>query len=311
MSLTSRGRLSILIFHRVLAVPDPMLPGEPCADEFDALLGHLKRRYEVISLAKAVQQLQMGGLPPRAIAITFDDGYADNLSIAAPLIRKHGLTATVFVVSANLDSNCMWNDRVIEAFRSTTKTELDLAAIGLGKHRLLTLSERRMAVEAVLPELKYLPLAERQARSLDVQKAADVPDPAPMMIPRGELHRLAEYGVDVGAHTFHHPILARMADSEAWNEIADNKRDLEEVLARPITLFAYPNGKPNRDFTSEHVRMVREAGFAAAVTTAFGTSSASSELLELPRFTPWSRRPLYFDLLMLRNMRESANLRAA
>jgi hypothetical protein len=57
--------------------------------------------------------------------------------------------------------------------------------------------------------------------------------------------------------------------------------------------------------------MVREAGFAAAVTTAFGTSTASSELLELPRFTPWSRRPLHFDLLMLRNMRESTNLRAA
>src|SRR5690349_18308208 len=113
------ARLSILIFHRVHAATDPLFPGEPDARSFDSLLAHIASRFRVMPLAQAARALREGTLPSRALAITFDDGYADNLAVAAPILRRHGMSATVFVASGYLDGGWMFNDIVIEAVRAT------------------------------------------------------------------------------------------------------------------------------------------------------------------------------------------------
>ncbi len=117
LALASEGRLSILIFHRVLPERDPLFPGEPTAAEFDALLDHLKRRFSVLPLAEGISASMITRFPRPALAMTFDDGYADNLAVAAPLLRKHGIPATLFVATGYLDGGVMWNDVVIAAFR--------------------------------------------------------------------------------------------------------------------------------------------------------------------------------------------------
>src|SRR5690242_1020924 len=157
IGLASRGRLSILIFHRIRPEPDPVLPSEPSAAEFDALLAHIGRQFVVVPLGEAVRRLYDGTLPTRALAITFDDGYADNLDIAAPILVRHGMPATVFVATGYLDGSCMFNDVVIEAFRSTRMPMLDLSGLGLGRHASQTVDERRQAIDCVLPQVKYLP----------------------------------------------------------------------------------------------------------------------------------------------------------
>ena len=81
------------------------------------MLGHLKRRFSVLPLADGVERLYDGTLPASALAVTFDDGYADNLAVAAPLLRKHGVPATLFIATGYVDGGAMWNDIVIEAFR--------------------------------------------------------------------------------------------------------------------------------------------------------------------------------------------------
>src|SRR5450631_76744 len=145
-----KGRLSILIFHRVLAEPDPLFPSEPCADQFGALCAHLRSRFEVLPLLDAIDRLRHGTLPAGALAITFDDGYADNLSIAAPILRKHGLPATLFIATGYLDGGCMWNDRVIEAFRATREPEIDLTQLGLEAYRIESSVDRRIGIERVI-----------------------------------------------------------------------------------------------------------------------------------------------------------------
>ncbi len=75
-------------------------------------------------------------------------------------------------------------------------------------------------------------------------------------------------------------------------------------------LFAYPNGRPQQDYTAEHVAMVRDAGFAAAVSTARGAADRTTDPFQLPRFTPWRREPLGFDLLLARNLRQPARYAA-
>lgn len=306
-----QGRLSILIFHRVLPQPDPLFPMEPYAEQFDALVRHLRSRFAVISLSDAVRRLRDGTLPPGALAMTFDDGYADNLDVAAPILQRHGVPATVFVATGFLDGDVMWNDLVIEAFRKCPSAELDLSSIGLGKVSLRSAVERHGAIDRVLDRLKYQPPAERRQRADELLRAAGVPPPRNLMLTRDGLRRLAASGIDVGAHSVTHPILARLPADDAWREIRDSKRALEEVLNQAVTCFAYPNGKPNQDYRDEHVRMVREAGFACAVSTAWGAAGQGSDVFQLPRFTPWVRQGVKFDLLLLRNLRQGGERSAA
>ena len=112
-----------------------------------------------------------------------------------------------------------------------------------------------------------------------------------MMTPE-QVQGLAQRGMDVGAHTVSHPILTRLDPAAARQEIVANKEHLEQLLGGSVRLFAYPNGVPQQDYTAEHVQMVRDCGFAAAVTTAWGAATARSDRFQLPRFTPWDRSRL-------------------
>ncbi|MCC6197659.1 MAG: polysaccharide deacetylase family protein [Burkholderiales bacterium] len=306
----TRGRLSILIYHRVHAVADPMFPSEPDAARFETLVARLRQRFNVLPLDDAVARLQGGHLPSRALALTLDDGYADNLEVAAPILERHGVPATIFVATAYLHGRCMWNDIVIEACRTTTKRELDLGFAGLDICAVGDIGQRRTLADRLIDKLKYVTLDERDAAAARVARAAEV-EPARnrMMTPAG-VRALAGYGIAVGAHTCRHPILAETSDAVAWQEIAESRRVLEEIVGKPVTLFAYPNGKPGRDYRAQHVRMVREAGFTAAVSTAPGASSRASDVYQLPRFTPWRDSPMRFDLLMMQNLRRGMEPRA-
>jgi peptidoglycan/xylan/chitin deacetylase (PgdA/CDA1 family) len=106
----------------------------------------------------------------------------------------------------------------------------------------------------------------------------------------------------IGAHTVTHPILARVDDATARREIADARDALEGLVRQPVRLFAYPNGRPDRDYRGVHVRLARELGFAAAVTTSRGAARCGDSLFELPRFTPWDRSPLRFGARLATNL---------
>ena len=81
---------------------------------------------------------------------------------------------------------------------------------------------------------------------------------------------------------------------------AVSKENDHGQIAQPA--FAYPNGKPGRDYRADHAKMVREIGFDAAVSTAHGAARAGSDLYQLPRFTPWDRGSARFMLRMAQNM---------
>jgi peptidoglycan/xylan/chitin deacetylase (PgdA/CDA1 family) len=97
--------------------------------------------------------------------------------------------------------------------------------------------------------------------------------------------------MEIGGHTVRHPILTELADAEAALEITQGRDVLQGLIGAPVLSFAYPNGRPGRDYDARHVAMVREAGFETAVTTAVGVSRPGDDPLQLPRFTPWDRSP--------------------
>lgn len=298
-----RGRLSVLIFHRVLAQADPMDPDLPVASEFEQRMRWIRDWFNVLPLGVAVERLFDGSLPSRAMAITFDDGYADNVQIAAPILSRLGMSATFFVSTGYLDGGCMWNDRVIESMRSCQREAIDLSSLDLGVHALSNPSERCAAADAVLGAIKHFDAPRRQAVTDSIVELAGRPSMPRLMMQPEQVVRLSQMdGMEIGGHTVTHPILARLSETQAYGEMQEGKRSLEGMIGRPVRLFAYPNGIPGLDYVAEHARMARECGFTAAVSTAWGAGSRHSDRFQMPRFTPWDRTRLRYGARLVANL---------
>lgn len=301
-----RARLSILIYHRVLRRPDPLFPDEVDARLFERQMKSLAQSFNVLRLSDAAQRLRDGTLPPRSACITFDDGYADNAEVALPILQKYGLPCTFFIATGFLDGGRMWNDTVIEAVRNTRKTALQLQHLGFDSYAIGNIEERRVVIGKLLNNLKYLPLAERLEKVAKVAESADCKVPDDLMLRSQQVRTLHDAGMEIGAHTVNHPILTRISREAAEAEIVQSKQTLEALLQAPVTLFAYPNGRPRQDYAAEHVDIVRELGFSAAVSTAWGAATAGSDGYQLPRFTPWDKSTMRFKLRLLHNLRRGA-----
>lgn len=298
-----RAKLSILIYHRVRPTPDPLNPGTPDVRTFDWQMALLARHFEVLPLREAGQRLREGRLPRRAACITFDDGYADNLTEALPILQRHGLPATFFVATGFLDGGRMFNDTLTEFVRALPEGECDLAPAGLGTQRIDSIESRRRLLNTLIGHFKYQALDERRdaVEALAASHGISLPDD--LMMRSDQLRALhASAGVEIGGHTRNHPILARLEPDAAHEEIKRGKSDLEASLGAPIRLFAYPNGRPGKDYRAEHVDMVKSCGFELAVSTTPSAATATSDWYQLPRYTPWDQTPLRFAMRMLRTL---------
>jgi peptidoglycan/xylan/chitin deacetylase (PgdA/CDA1 family) len=291
-------RLSIVLFHHVLEQPDPLLPDEPDIEAFSRQIAWLKKSYRFYRVSDAARLLAAGKLPTRALCVTFDDGYRDNALFALPVLQEHGVAATFFVTTGYRHEGMMWNDRVIAAIRAWPTPSMDLREFGLGIVELA--GDRSATVAALLPKVKYLPAAEREAVADTLFRASGAPT-VRVMMSADEIRRLHDAGMEIGGHTENHPILATLSDAEAEAQIAHNKATLEDILGEHLSAFAYPNGQPGRDYDARHVAMVRRCGYRYALTTAAGTASRTADPFQLPRFTPWDRTEARYTARMAMN----------
>lgn len=297
------AKLSILIFHRVLAETDLLFPSEATLQSFDWQMALLKSVFNVLPLPESVSRLSAGTLPERAAAITFDDGYADNYTHALPILQKHGLHATFFIATAYLDGGRMFNDTVIESVRNTRLSHLDLSDMDLGQHELGSIAAKTQAIHQILPKIKYLLPDEREAAAAQIATRAQVANlPSDLMMTTAQLQSLHAAGMEIGGHTHRHPILAKLDRAAARAEIAAGKTSLEEKLGARVRMFAYPNGKPGTDYLPEQADIVRELGFDAAVSTSHGISTRNADRYQLARFTPWDAKPTAYTLRLLQNL---------
>nr|WP_229520728.1 MULTISPECIES: polysaccharide deacetylase family protein [unclassified Massilia] len=296
-----KRRLCIVNYHRILHKPDPLLDSEPTVDTFRWQMDLLASCFNVLPLGEAITRLGNGSLPPRAVAITFDDGYRTVHELALPILRERGLPATVFVTSGHIeDESSMWNDVILEAVRRSHDSAIDLRDIGMDVYPLADTAQCKASAAAMTERCKYLTPEARDTMLRRLQQLAREDLTQHLMLTADMIRELMQYRIEIGGHTVTHPILARLDDDRAFREIADGKHHLERVTGRPVELFAYPNGKQGVDFDQRHVEMVKSAGYRAAFTTAVGAASGRDHPYQLPRSRPWDARPLMFALRLLR-----------
>lgn len=308
----SGNRGVVLLYHRSAApVRDAHLlavPPQRFAEHLDALcdLGH---PMPLTDLSRAAAE---DCLPERAIAVTFDDGYADNLEYARPALERRGVPATVFVTSGYVGAQReFWWDAIArllletpclpEAFHFTldgrkhvwsldgdaTWTDADFKQHGHWNVLDPTTPTKRHEIfRQALNVLR--PLSDLRRRTVlnalfTQAGVSDAPRPTHRAMDPGELRALARDDlVAVGAHTITHAQLSALAPDEQRMEIAHGRARLEALLERSVESFAYPYGSP-ADYTEETVRLVREQGFLVACSNFPGVVTAQTSPHELPR----------------------------
>lgn len=304
LPVDSGKRLSILVYHRVLVRNDPMRPGVPDVNTFNWQMELISKYFHPLSIEDALDRLVAGELPERGICVTFDDGYADNLLHALPVLQRWNIPATVFVSSGFLDGGRMWNDSVIEAFSACNNDKVHLPEIGFDCLDISTPERRLESCHQTIKAIKYLEPNERLLKVDQICLALSNPElPNDLMLTRDQLRMLSEAGIEIGNHTVSHPVLSAVDDEIMLKELKDNSSDLESTIQKPVRFFAYPNGIPGKDFQPHHRNMVKSLGFHGAVTTEWGVSDSLTDRWALPRFTPWDQTPQRFAARLIMNMK--------
>ncbi|MEZ5481318.1 MAG: polysaccharide deacetylase family protein [Porticoccaceae bacterium] len=288
-------RLSILNYHRVLPEPDFMRMALPTVSEFEWQMELLAQHFNPLPLSEALSLMDYGELPERAVCVTFDDGYADNQALALPVLQRLGVPATIYVATGYLDGGRMWNDTIVEAMRIASKKKVDLSAIGLGIHNINGQDDRRKAAASIISEVKHWPPAKREA-AIQYIAAIEMNGELPtnLMLTTEQLKGLSDSGVDIGAHTTTHPILATLELSEARKEILGSKDELESIIGKTVDNFAYPNGRPEIDYHVEHRDLAELAGYKSAVSTQWGWRRKPVTAGSFPGLHPGIKRPRGF-----------------
>lgn len=258
-----------LCYHRVTddpAITDPWLVVG--SETFRLQVETLRRSYDLVTQRELAAELAGGGRPRRPLcAITFDDGYADNLYAGLPVLERLGVPASIYVSTDAMTGPALWFERVGAIVkgavsRGARKELLDAAAPWLGgeprgEEGVVDLTRR------ICEAFKHVESAERRRRIDTLEARAGAPEPSdlPRYLQWEEVRELQRAGWEIGNHTRTHPILPETPDPEAEQEIQESHATLTRELGTPPLGFAYPNG----DCDDRIVRHVKAAGYRYAV----------------------------------------------
>jgi peptidoglycan/xylan/chitin deacetylase (PgdA/CDA1 family) len=270
-----RGRLwarraptTVLMYHRVGPEARDLHRLRVRDDRFVEHLATIERHADIVPLADVLRPA-----PKPRVAITFDDGYADNLHVAEPILAARSAPATVFVAAEIIEAGTgFWQDR-LQAMMLDTDYDARVLDVDVGGERVHAsldgAQEREEAYRAVHGRVRRRPPEEIDAVLAAVAAQLGMSPNGRAVTPTltvDEVGTLARSPVvDVGSHTLRHPFLTALDDATQRREIVDSRARLEAWTGAPVTTFAYPFGiKESFDATSE--RCARAAGYTLSVT---------------------------------------------
>jgi peptidoglycan/xylan/chitin deacetylase (PgdA/CDA1 family) len=292
--LWHRRRAVVLTYHSVLHASD-IFDDYLCrnvveASIFDLQMRWLSTRCRCLPLSELVDRLSSGGsLPPHTAAVTFDDGFRNNVQVALPILERHRVPATIFLTTSFIGqgTRMLWTERVGWMIRATPATEVVISLPdGQVRLDLSTSSNREEASRGLLRRLKGLAPSVRE----EIVSGLDERLPVPAAGPPAPRYAFLDWreakacgpDLEFGSHTVTHPILSRLSEGESVREIVASKAAIEDHLGRPCRLFAYPNGTRD-DFSAREQAILERAGYAGAVSQIPGVNDASTGRYELRR----------------------------
>lgn len=249
---------------------------------FDRQMQYLSKAYNPVSLERIIEHIRDGRpLPPKAIAITFDDGYRDNYENAYPILKKYSIPATVFLTTDYIGTSGVshW-DKVYNMLSQAKKGTIAFPILGNTEYNMpLDKKGIRKIVKVInrldekRRECVIVHLADQLGASVDKCSSRY------LSLSWDEVREMSNAGISFGAHTMTHPFLTRISHERARKEIYLSRKIIEEQTGKPVRAFAYPAG----DFDIHTQKMVEQAGYFGAVSIIPGYNNSKTDRYALRR----------------------------
>ncbi len=273
----------VFALHRVIPAAEmgecynPYLAISP--EVFDDFLTWLRQHYAVVPLHELMSRVQTGA-KTRACALTFDDGWEDNYRVAFPVLRQHGVPATVYVATGMIGTRRILPEESLWRLqRAATADQKEQISRFLTSHG----GANATATFKRLPYAKKIELLNTWGGALDLERAS--------FMDWKQVREMSNHGITFGSHTVNHVILPFEESATAEAELTASQQQLAEQLGHEVKDFAFPNG----GFDDRTLALVRAAGYHVAVTTRGGAVRPDTDPLRIPR--------LPMDDLVVRNQR--------
>lgn len=281
------------MYHRIADEPLDHWRIAVSPARFEEQLSVLRRTRHPLPLNDFVRRLLTNTLPPNAVALTFDDGYFDNLSAGKPRLAAADIPATVFLTTGFVGrpGEYWWDELVTILLTGTGPQHFELStsdetmSFNLGLENGVesdASSGRRAALTTIWRLLRCLEDGQREAMMIQLRSkfVTNHHSNKGRAMTCDEVRALISDGlVTIGAHTVTHPVLSSLKDEASRHEILESKRACEAMIDQPVTSFAYPYG----DFDERARDAVKFAGFIFACSTQQGPVVGTSNLFTLPR----------------------------
>jgi peptidoglycan/xylan/chitin deacetylase (PgdA/CDA1 family) len=291
--LARRPGLLGLAYHRIGTAAgqpfdDELFSATP--DAFRAQLLFLRAHFDVLSAGRLLDAVDGGHLSVKrpAAIVTFDDGYRDNCDVAMPILRDLGLPAVFFIAAGYIDEpRLTWWDRVAFIIKQTGRARLELDYPVRGTVDLRAQGRLR-AIRQILRVYKQAAAIDQSRFFEGLEHAAGVRVDTEsvgrdLFMSWDQVRELKRAGMDVGAHTFNHPVLSRLPEDAQRYELTRSRQRLEAETGAPVRLMAYPVG--GRDaFTEVTKGLARDVGYRAAFSYYGGFNGpGDADLFDLRR----------------------------
>ncbi len=281
---SAEPRFVILLYHGVTQARHRGI--ENCSgkhlpkEEFRQQMDRLSTEYTVLPLRELAARKGHGTLPPHSVAVTFDDGFENNFSVAFPILKQFGIPATFFLSTGFIGTGRLfWVDRLEYLLNETSRGQVEVAAFQ-ETFPLHTLQEKRTALKAIKRRLKEeMHLIEATLEGLSRECAVASQDYYEdyRTLTWEQVRQMHRSGLcDFGVHTVDHAILSRLPSAEKEFQIRAAKKNLEEVLGEEVDSFSYPEGL-TQHFDRDTMERVKKAGFRNATTAIFGVNTAQTD----------------------------------
>ena len=285
--LPSRS-LAILRYHAICGpegygYADPQICIAP--ENFERHVAYLSNAYSIVRLEEAAARLAAGeALPRNAVAITFDDGYADNL-VAARILAKYGATATFYITAGCLaGGQPFWPAEIRHLVSDVRASRIRIEASGVALDLPVESErDRSAAVKALTKAFKSNLIPVREELRDQLRRLASNPTLPRIMLTWDEVREMHRLGMTIGSHTMTHPNLPSAGPDAARAELTASRHRLEQETQAPVTMFSYPNGGADRYLTPGVQAAVKEAGYRAATTSRNAVATRGSDLYALER----------------------------
>jgi peptidoglycan/xylan/chitin deacetylase (PgdA/CDA1 family) len=280
----------ILSYHSV--VEDPQLTSQilgisQSRATFEAHMETVAQHFSPVTVEDVAEFARTGRrLPPRAVAVTFDDGFADNCTVALPILNQYAIPSTFYImVNAVSTGTLPWYCRLRFALSTTSKPEWKNSEGGR-TYPLASPEQRKAALQAAW-EIGARMTGEVQQEFVGAVEESLQTEPGGSrqryMMTWEQVRALRKAGHTVGGHTISHPNVAQVSVGEARSEIIGCKKRLEEEFGERIDHFSYPHPALNPQWSMQTLEITREAGFKSAALTTCGPVHAGDEPLALKR----------------------------